>query len=149
MAIDHSIFWERIVEAVNARRFAIFDEVFTEDFVEEYPQSGEVIRGRKNFRAILENYPRRDDNLAVDTATVRSQPDDAFRLVAPTYTIVKVHGGGDSGVLTMKTRYPDGSIWWVVRMYILKGGLVARATTFFAPEFPAPEWRAVFVERSG
>ena len=147
MANDHHRLWDRIIEALNTRNFAIFEEVFTEDFVDEYPQSGEVVRGRDNFRAILENYPGIERGINVDPASIRSLADDAVRPIGPTYTIVKVRGGGDNGVLTMKTRYPDGSVWWIVRMYTLRGDLLARSTTYFAQEFPAPAWRAKYVER--
>jgi hypothetical protein len=33
------------------------ERLLSDDFVEEYPQSGEVIRGKDNRRAIMENYP--------------------------------------------------------------------------------------------
>ena len=49
--------------------------------------------------------------------------------------------------MTLKTRYPDGTWWWVVVIYELRGDRIACASIFFAPEFPPAEWRAEFVER--
>ena len=42
--------------------------------------------------------------------------------------------------------YPDGP-WYVVHIATVTGGLIARATVVFGAMFPAPEWRAPFVER--
>src|SRR4029450_4334409 len=47
----------RLYDAFNRRAY---DEAMTllhPDFIEDWPQSGEVIRGPANLRAILENYP--------------------------------------------------------------------------------------------
>jgi len=63
------------------------------------------------------------------------------------FTVMKVEGSGTVGTATFMTRYPDGSTWWVVTMYELRGEQIARSTTFFAPLFEAPEWRASCVER--
>ena len=57
MPVDHRALLERWVAAMNRRDYATVEETFTDDLVQEYPQSGEVSRGRHNFRAILENYP--------------------------------------------------------------------------------------------
>ena len=68
-------------------------------------------------------------------------------VVTPMFTVMKVEGSGTVGTATFMTRYPDGSTWWVVTMYELRGEQIARSTTFFAPLFEAPEWRASYVER--
>ena len=48
---------EALVTAINARDLRALDNVFTEDVVMEWPQSGERIRGKDNIVAINENYP--------------------------------------------------------------------------------------------
>ena len=48
---------DRYIEALNAGDFAALAELLTEDCVVDYPQSGEVVRRRKNIRAIWESYP--------------------------------------------------------------------------------------------
>jgi hypothetical protein len=58
--------------------------------------------------------------------------------------VVGVDGSGDRGVAIIRVRYPDQSLWWVVNLYELRGGRIARSRAFFAPEFEAPEWRKPF-----
>jgi ketosteroid isomerase-like protein len=48
---------ERLLKAVNTKDYGAIEEVATTDFVQEWPQSGERIRGAANARAINENYP--------------------------------------------------------------------------------------------
>ena len=46
------------------------------DFIGRYPQSGEVIRGPENFRAITEHYPGRDvEGLRPKVDAVRGMDD--------------------------------------------------------------------------
>ena len=48
---------ERFFEAFERQDLDAFAELFHDDYVEEYPQSGERIRGKENARAVNENYP--------------------------------------------------------------------------------------------
>jgi hypothetical protein len=58
-------------------------EVCHPDFIEDTPQTGERIRRLENHRAILENYPRRDEMRSELTRIVGSEdtwgPPRAFR----------------------------------------------------------------------
>jgi hypothetical protein len=111
------------------------------DFVEEWPQSGERIRGSENFRAIQERY--------ADTTSETHRligTEDRWTL-APTFTPIRVMGAGDTFTALMLGRYPDGSEYHVVSILELRDGLIRRATTFFAAPFEAPSWRAQWVER--
>jgi hypothetical protein len=108
-----------------------------------------LIRGRANILAIVENYPGRTPEMPLGHAdTINVRGFDAFKIVAPTFVVVKVEGGGENGVSTVRATYPDGSTWWIVSIYTLRGGRIAYARTFFAPDFPAPEWRAQWVEKT-
>jgi ketosteroid isomerase-like protein len=142
MTIDHRL----LIERLNQRDVDHLDEVFTEDVVIEYPQSGEVIRGLQNLREMYAHYPVGPH---VDPTTVRARSVDQMRVVAPLFTLVRVQGGGDTGSAAVRIRYPDGSSWWWVRMYELRGGRIARSTEYFAQDFDAPEWRGPWVERTG
>ena len=42
----------RLVEALNARDMEPFDAIYHDDVVIEWPQSGEVIRGKHNIREL-------------------------------------------------------------------------------------------------
>jgi len=48
---------ERLVEGLNAKNVAIMNEVFVDDSVMSWPQSGEVVRGRENRQAIYGAFP--------------------------------------------------------------------------------------------
>jgi hypothetical protein len=51
------------------------------------------------------------------------------------------------GTAAFKARYPDGSVWWVIILYELRGDKVAKSTAFFAPTFDAPDWRKPYVDQ--
>ena len=147
--VDHRAIIERYGKALSEARMDLLAEVLAEDYVEEYPQSGEVVRGRSNLISIIENYPGRTSDMSLgDISTLKVKPSDAFRAVAPTFAVVRVEGAGDNGVSTIRATYPDGSRWWIIGFYTLRGTWIVSTRTFFAPEFPAPEWRARWVERS-
>ena len=48
---------ERYWAAMNTNNFRAAAELFHDDYLLEWPQSGERIRGRDNFAAVNENYP--------------------------------------------------------------------------------------------
>jgi hypothetical protein len=66
----------------------------------------------------------------------------------PFITVVRLVGGGDSFTFEGTARYADGEETHVVATIELRDGKVWRATTYFAPPFPALEWRSQWVERS-
>ncbi len=113
------------------------------DFVEEWPQSGERIRGKANLRAILENYP---GGVSLE-ATPTYHGQDGEWAMTPGYTVVRVTDRGNDGTGLIRIRYGDGSEWWMVALFELRDGLLHRQTTFFAEPFDPPEWRSQWVER--
>jgi hypothetical protein len=139
---DHRKVLDRWLEIANARAWTRFDEVFTEDIVEEYPQSGEIFRGLANVIATRSQYPGSLPDAGIDVASVTASEDQW--LVTPLYTLVKVQDSGTRGTVSLRARYPDGSSWWSVVLYELRGDKISRATAFFAPVFEAPEWRVPF-----
>jgi len=148
MSVDHRALLERFVRAINEHDHAAIEAVFTEDLVEEYPQSGEVVHGGRNFRAIIEHYPSGLPDNSIDAPTLKVQATDDIRVVAPLFAIVRVEGAGNEGTYTLRSAYPDGTTWWTIGFYQLRDGRIARSTVYFAPEFDAPEWRAPYVERT-
>lgn len=146
MPIDHKAIQLRFMKALNDRNWDQWETLVTEDYTEEYPQSGEVIRGRKNVRAVLEHYPGGLPTDGLDVSSTRIAATEARWVKTPTFTFVRVEGTGNVGTAAFRTRYPDGSLWWVVIIYELRGELVAKSTSFFAPLFEAPEWRKQYAE---
>ena len=98
------------------------------DFVIEWPQSGERIRGIDNYRKLNEQY-------ASATGT------------SPTGKLRRVHHDGDLLVSEGTIDYGDGVPVSVISIYEFRDGKVVRATEYFANPFEAPDWRAPFVER--
>jgi PAS domain-containing protein len=115
------------------------------DYVEEYPQSGEVIRGRENLRAILENYPGGFDQGALEGPPRTFGPDERW-VMTPTFTLTRLEGSGGVYTTVARVRYPDGSHWHVTAIREVRDGQIVRSTTFFGPQFDPPEWRRQWVE---
>ena len=120
--------WERLGEFV------------TEDAVFEFPQSGERFSGLANIRGQFENYP----DLEEDSTHLQEVIGGKTYALAPNYQVVAVDGSGDRGTSLIRVRYPDGSRWWAINLYEVRGGKIARARAFFAPEFEPPDWRKPF-----
>jgi hypothetical protein len=144
MPVDHQALIGRLVAALNALDMDGLDAILTEDYADLYPQSGEVVRGRSNFKAILQHLPRTGTEFT-DVSTLRVHGTGEEWQVTPLFTVVRSRGAGSSGTAVLKTRYPDG-YWWVIVLYELRGERIARATTLFAPAFEPAPWRAQFVE---
>jgi ketosteroid isomerase-like protein len=115
---------EALVMAINGRDLAALDKVFTEDVVLEWPQSGERIRGGRNRREVYSRFP-----------------------ALPRVTPRRVSGSGDVWVLEATLDYGDGEPYQCVFVFEMRGGLIARETGYWSKPFPAPEWRAPWVER--
>jgi hypothetical protein len=145
--VDHRALFDRVVEIHNAKAWDRLGEVFTEDAVEEYPQSGEVFRGLANIRAVREHYPGMDDErLAnnLDRSSVHLAASDEQWVVTPLFTAVRVEGSGRVGTAVFRLRYPDGAWWWNLLMYELRDEKIAHVRDYWAPEFASPDWRAPY-----
>jgi hypothetical protein len=110
-----------------------------------------ISRGDHKLRSIMAT-PARDisaGDAAVDLPSVRAAATDEHRVLAPPFTVVHVQGLDEAGTISMKSRYPDGSRWWVVVVYETSGGRIVRSTKFFGPEFEPAPFRAPSVELAG
>jgi hypothetical protein len=116
---------ERHWKASDANDFATEHEIYREDAVLHYPQSGERIHGRRNIQE--------------------------SRFVQPNkkrFTVQRMIGSGDLWVTEFVLAY-DGVPSYAVSIMEFHQGLVARETQYFADPFdPAPS-RAHLVERAG
>jgi ketosteroid isomerase-like protein len=138
----------RYVQALHNQDFATLAAIQHPDFMEDYPQSGERIRGSRNFRAILENYPGGLTGEADRSADQVVGGEDRW-MISPTFTMVRLSGAEDMHTAIVKLRYPDGSTWFMVSLFELRDGRITKATTFFAPVIEPPEWRRDWVEVTG
>jgi ketosteroid isomerase-like protein len=96
-----------------------------EDFVQEWPQSGERIVGAKNAIEVNRNFPG-------------GIPEMTFR---------RHVSAGDLAVLETRLRYADGSVYDGVSVIEFRDGKIVKETDYFAQPFDAPQWRAQWVER--
>jgi hypothetical protein len=114
---------ERHWKASDASDFEVEHEIYRDDAVLEYPQSGERIRGRRNIQQSRTVQPNRKR-----------------------FTVRRMIGSGDLWVSEFVLTY-DGMPSYVVSIMEFREGLVARETQYFAGRFdPAPS-RAHLVER--
>jgi hypothetical protein len=112
-------------DASDASDFNAEHDIYREDAVLDYPQSGERIRGRRNIQ---------------ESRTV--QPNKKR------FTVRRITGSGDLWVTEFVLSY-DGVPSYVVSIMEFRDGLVANETQYFADRFdPAPS-RAHLVERIG
>ena len=112
----------QFVEAINTGEMEPFDAIYHDDVVVHWPQSGEVIRGKQNIRELREAYP-----------------------TPPTATLRRIVGSGDLWAIEMDFDY-DGDRFHVIVIHQWRDGLVASETSYYAAPFPAPAWRAKWVE---
>jgi ketosteroid isomerase-like protein len=131
---DNRTVLEQYGQAMSASDTEAQDRLLTDDFVEEYPQSGEIIRGKANRRAIIENYPGGTPRDATAQNQRPPQP--------------QITGSGDNFTAVSRITYPNGETWQYVGLFQFRGGKIARITSYFAAPFEAPAWRAPYVEKA-
>jgi len=124
---------EQFLGAMAANDVEAQERLLADDFVEEYPQSGERIRGKDNRRAIIENYP---GGIPQETSTTK--PDAKAPVII---------GSGDRFAVAGEITYPNGETWHAVSLIELRDGKISRITDYFGAPFEAPAWRAPYVEK--
>ena len=133
-------------KALNSRQFDDLRDILANhvspDLVQEWPQSGERIRGTKNLLAVFQNYPGLPK---VDVKNVAGAEDKW--VLTPSWTPLRISGTGDEYTVESKVAYPNGEVWHAVTILKLRKGKVANVTEYFAAPFPAAEWRAEWVEK--
>jgi hypothetical protein len=111
--------------AADANDFELEHDIYREDAVLEYPQSGERIRGQQNIKA--------------------------SRVAQPSlkrFTVRRIVGKGDLWVTEVVITY-DGQPSYSVSVMEFLDGRVARETQYFGDPFEAGPSRANLVERMG
>jgi hypothetical protein len=114
---------ERHWAASDAGDFEVEHQIYSEDAVLDYPQSGERIRGRRNIQQ--------------------------SRFVQPNkkrFKVLRIIGSGDLWVTEFVLNY-DGAPSYTVSIMEFRGGLVAHETQYFADPFAPGPSRANLVER--
>ena len=133
---------ESLAAALNAGDLDARDPLLADDVLQTFPQSGERFRGRKNLRAIIEQYPR-GRPLASEVEVVGREEKWA---VTPGYTVVSIFGSGEHFTIVGRVRYPSGEEWHAITLVELRDGKVVQLTDYFGAPFDAPDWRAPYRE---
>jgi limonene-1,2-epoxide hydrolase len=136
---------ERFAKAIQDKDFDTQAALIAEDYIEEMPQSGERIRGKANWDAVVRGYPGGVGTVDADSARLVGAEDKW--VLTPTFAALRIEGSGDVYTYVGTVRYPNGQTWQMIAIIELHAGKIARATTWYAAPFEAPEWRAPFVER--
>jgi hypothetical protein len=105
----------------------LVQEYATEDFAQEWPQSGERLTKDASMR-LSEAYAERSG-------------------MSPKFTYKRMIGGGDVFIVEGTIDYGDGVPVSYVGVGEVRDGKIAKMTEYFANPFEAPAWRADFVER--
>ena len=114
-------FWK----TMESNDFHAVAELLHDDFTLEWHQSGEMIRGRKNFAKINTAYPA-NGKWHFSINCIVTEGDHVVTDVSVTDGVVK------DRVITFST-IRDGKIW--------------KQIEFWPEPFEAPEWRAQWVEK--
>jgi hypothetical protein len=97
-------------------------EIYLDDAVLEFPQSGERFDGVANFKEWRRRYPA----TKVD------------------FDVRRVRGAEDVWVVEMRVRYDGGPWMYGVEILEFRGDKVARETIYVMDGFEAPEWRSAW-----
>lgn len=98
--------------------------IYHDDAVCEYPQSGEVIHGRRNLQALRGHHPGKPSG----------------------FKVRRIVGAGHLWVSEYEINY-QGKRAFTVSIMEFRDGKVAHEVQYFADPFDAPAWRAQWVER--
>lgn len=134
----------RYAEAVVDQDFDALDALRHPEWTALWPQSGELVRGSANDRAIVEGYPGGAPKLEPKGRLVGSEDRWA---VSPLGGVYRVAGQGENWWSEWEMIYPDGRSWHTVILLELRDGKIWRETAYWAEPFEAPAWRAPYVEK--
>jgi hypothetical protein len=100
-------------------------EIYHDDVIVEFPQSGERISGKKNLYELRINYPAKLG-----------------------FKILRTRGEGSLWVTEYVITY-DGRPVNVACIMEFKDNKISHETLYFGDPFAPPEWRSKWVERTG
>ncbi len=115
---------ERLIKCINDRDVTVMDELFHEDAVMDWPQSGERIVGAKNRRSVYGAFPQ-----------------------LPTITPRRMVVNGDLVVAEATLDYGSPVKYKCVFIFEFRNGKIATETAYWSEPFDAPKWRAKWVEK--
>lgn len=138
---------ERYIEAIIKQDFDALDQLRHADYLADWPQSGERIRGAANARAITDHYPGGLAGGRVEKKALHGS-DDRW-VTTPIGTLLRITGTGDIYTGLFTALYAGESRPWYIAAFIeLRDGKVLRETAIFGAPLDAPTWRTRWVEKT-
>lgn len=122
---DNESVIERLIQCINDRNVEVMDELFLDDAVMDWPQSGERVVGAENRRGIYQSFPQ-----------------------LPTIMPRRMVSDGDLVVAEATLDYGGGSAYKTVFIFEFKDGKIAKETAYWSEAFEAPAWRSKWVEKT-
>lgn len=113
---------ERLIACINDGQIEVMDELFHDDALMEWPQSGERVRGAENRREIYGSFPQ-----------------------LPTITPRRLLSAGDLVIAEAMLDY-GGPRYATVFVFEMRDGRIERETAYWSEPFEAFDWRAQWVE---
>ena len=98
-------------------------EIYADDAICDYPQSGERIFGRANLQALRSHHPGKPSG----------------------FTVKRILGSGDLWITEYTITYQEKTAYTVSIMEF-RDGKVVHETQYFADPFDAPAWRSQWVQ---
>jgi hypothetical protein len=99
-------------------------DIYVDNAICDYPQSGERILGRKNLQALRGHHPGKPSG----------------------FDVKRILGAGDLWVTEYVITY-QGRPAYTVSIMEFRDGKVVHETQYFADPFEAPAWRSQWVQR--
>lgn len=116
---------ERLIGCINDRKIEIMDELFHDDAIMDWPQSGEKVVGAENRRGIYQSFPQ-----------------------LPKITPRRIVSDGDLVVAEATLDYGGPVAFKTVFIFEFKDGKISKETAYWSEPFEAPAWRTKWVEKS-
>lgn len=101
-------------------------DIYGDDAICDYPQSGERIIGRRNLQALRSHHPDKPSG----------------------FRVIRILGSSNLWITEYIITYQQGSTYTVSIMEF-GDGKVVHETQYFGEPFQAPAWRAQWAEKTG
>jgi ketosteroid isomerase-like protein len=122
---------EKIREALNAHWLASATgdldrehDIYADNAICDYPQSGERIVGRANLQALRGHHPGKPSG----------------------FQVRRIQGEGNLWITEYTITY-QGQTAYTVSIMEFNGGKVVHETQYFSDPFDAPDWRSQWVQK--
>ncbi|MFB3779811.1 MAG: nuclear transport factor 2 family protein [Bryobacteraceae bacterium] len=113
---------ERLIDCINDTDIDVMDELFHEDAVMDWPQSGEKVMGGDNRRGVYKSFPR-----------------------LPRITPRRLLSCGELVVAEAALDYGENAVYKTVFIFEFRDGKIERETAYWSEPFEPPAWRAQWV----